>query len=482
MIYRDLRSFLEALEAESQLLTIADPVMPEPDIGAAVRALNNLGEGMPAVSFTNVTGYPGAHIAMNVHGSWANHAIMMGLPKATPVKEQFFEFARRWEDHPVDVERSETAPFQDVSITEDINLFDILPLFRLNQFDGGFYIGKASVVTRDPNDPDHFGKQNVGIYRMQIKGRDRIGVLPSAFHDMGIHLRLAEERGENLPVCIAIGCDPIMSLVAATPLAHDQSEYEMAGALQGAPYRIVKASLSDCDIPWGAEYVIEGEVLCGVRESEGPFGEFTGHYSGGRAHPVIQVNKVLHRREPIFEHLYLGMPWTEIDYLLGLSTCVPIDRQLKQNFPAEIVAVNAMYTHGLVTIISTKQRYGGFAKAVGMSAMTIPHGLGYCKFVIMVDADVDPFNLPQVMWAVSTKVQPGHDITILPNLGVVPLDPGSDPPGLTDKVIIDATTPITPDIRGYYTQPLEAPSDTREWEKRLAPMLEALAQGKRGQP
>ena len=87
---------------------------------------------------------------------------------------------------------------------------------------------------------------------MQVKGPDRIGVLPSAFHDMGIQLRLAEERGVNLTVCIAIGCDPIISLTAATPLAYDQSEYEMAGALQGAPYRVVKASNSDLDVPWGA--------------------------------------------------------------------------------------------------------------------------------------------------------------------------------------------------------------------------------------
>ena len=477
MVFRDIRSFLDALEAESQLLTIAEPVDPEPDIAAAVRALNNLGENVPAVSFTNVSGYPDARIVMNVHGSWANHAIMMGLPKTTRVKDQFFELARRWKNHPVEVEWDGSPPYQEVSIEEDINLYDIMPLFRLNQFDGGFYIGKGLVVSRDLNDPDHFGKQNVGIYRMQVKGRDRIGILPSAFHDMGIHLRRAEELGENLPVCIAVGCDPILTLVASSPLGYDQSEYEMAGALQEAPYRVAKASLSDLDVPWGAEYIIEGEVLCGVREPEGPFGEFTGHYSGGRLHPVVQVKKVMHRRAPIFEHLYLGLPWTEIDYLMALSTCLPIYDQLHEAFPAEIEAVNAMYTHGLVTIISTRQRYGGFAKSVAMRALSTPHGLGYCKFVILVDADIDPFNLPQVMWAISTKAQPSHDVVVIPGLGVVPLDPGSNPPGLTHKVIIDATTPITPDVRGHYHQPVEAPMGTQEWEKRLGPMLKSLAQG-----
>jgi 4-hydroxybenzoate decarboxylase len=475
VIFPDLRSFLDTLAAEGQLLTISDPVMPEPDLGAAVRALNNLGEGMPAIAFDHIVGYREARVVMNVHGSWANHAIMMGLSKSTPVKEQFFQFARRWKNFPVGVERAENAPFREVAITERINLFELLPLFRLNTFDGGPYIDKACVVTRDPNDENHFGKQNVGIYRLQVKGRDRLGVLPVPHHDMGLHLRAAEERGQNLPVSIAIGCDPIITLLAATPLGYDQSEYEMAGALQGAPYRIVKASLSDIDVPWSAEYLLEGEVLYGVREPEGPFGEFTGHYSGGRSLPVIRIDKVSHRRAPIFEQLYLGMPWTELDYLIGLSTCVPIYSQLKEAFPNEVVAVNAMYTHGLIAIIATRQRYGGFAKAVGMRAMTTPHGLGYCKFVILVDADVDPFNLPQVMWAISTKVQPRQDIVTIPGLSVIPLDPGSDPPGISDKVIIDATTPVAPDERGHYGQPLEAPTGTAAWEKRLAEMLKTLS-------
>lgn len=472
IIFRDLRAFLDVLRSESQLLTIDDEVSPEPDLGAAIRALNNLGEGMPALQFTCVKGFDNPRIVMNVHGSWPNHAIMLGLPKTTRVKEQFFELAQRWRDFPVSVERADDAPFREVSIASDINLFEILPLFRLNQHDGGFYIDKACVVSRDLNDPDHFGKQNVGIYRMQVKGRDRLGIQPVPSHDLGLHLRAAEERGENLPVAIAIGCDPIVTLMAATPLAYDQSEYEMAGALQGAPYRVTTVG-SNLDVPWGSEYILEGEVIAGLREPEGPFGEFTGHYSGGRSDPVVEIKKVWHRRNPIFETIYLGMPWTELDYMIGLCTCVPIYAQLKEAFPNEIAAVNAMYTHGLVTIIATKQRYGGFAKAVGMRAMTIPHGLGYCKFVILVDADVNPFNLPQVMWAISTKVQPGRDLITIPGLSVVALDPASSPPGIGDKVIIDATTPIAPDIRGHYDQPLDSPLGTQEWEKRLQTLLQS---------
>ncbi|WES01220.1 phenolic acid decarboxylase BsdC [Bacillus velezensis] len=471
MAYQDFREFLAALEKEGQLLTVNEEVKPEPDLGAAARAASNLGDKTPALLFNNIYGHHDAQVALNVIGSWPNHAMMLGMPKDTPVKEQFFEFAKRYDAFPVPVKREETAPFHENEITEDINLFDILPLFRINQGDGGYYLDKACVISRDLEDPDNFGKQNVGIYRMQVKGKDRLGIQPVPQHDIAIHLRQAEERGVNLPVTIALGCEPVITTAASTPLLYDQSEYEMAGAIQGEPYRIVKSKLSDLDIPWGAEVVLEGEILAGEREYEGPFGEFTGHYSGGRSMPVIKIKRVYHRNNPIFEHLYLGMPWTECDYMIGINTCVPLYQQLKEAYPNEIVAVNAMYTHGLIAIISTKTRYGGFAKAVGMCALTTPHGLGYCKMVIVVDEDVDPFNLPQVMWALSTKMHPKHDAVIIPDLSVLPLDPGSDPAGMTHKMILDATTPVAPETRGHYSQPLDSPLTTKEWEQKLMDLM-----------
>ncbi|WP_336805594.1 phenolic acid decarboxylase BsdC [Bacillus subtilis] len=471
MAYQDFREFLAALEKEGQLLTVDEEVKPEPDLGAAARAASNLGDKSPALLFNNIYGYHNARIAMNVIGSWPNHAMMLGMPKDTPVKEQFFEFAKRYDQFPMPVKREETAPFHENEITEDINLFDILPLFRINQGDGGYYLDKACVISRDLEDPDNFGKQNVGIYRMQVKGKDRLGIQPVPQHDIAIHLRQAEERGINLPVTIALGCEPVITTAASTPLLYDQSEYEMAGAIQGEPYRIVKSKLSDLDVPWGAEVVLEGEIIAGEREYEGPFGEFTGHYSGGRSMPIIKIKRVYHRNNPIFEHLYLGMPWTECDYMIGINTCVPLYQQLKEAYPNEIVAVNAMYTHGLIAIVSTKTRYGGFAKAVGMRALTTPHGLGYCKMVIVVDEDVDPFNLPQVMWALSTKMHPKHDAVIIPDLSVLPLDPGSNPSGITHKMILDATTPVAPETRGHYSQPLDSPLTTKEWEQKLMDLM-----------
>ncbi|NHD19554.1 MULTISPECIES: non-oxidative hydroxyarylic acid decarboxylases subunit C [Actinopolyspora] len=471
MAYSDLRAFLSTLEENGQLLRYSETVAPEPDLGAAARAVSNLTDRGPALLFDDIEGYEHGKVALNVVGSWPNHALMLGLPKDTPVKEQFFEFSKRWKDYPVEVERRDDPPWQEHVLETGIDLFHLLPLFRLNRWDVGCYIDKAVVVSCDPDEPQNFDKQNVGIYRIQVKDVDTLGIQPLPTHDIGLHLRRAEERGENLPVTIAISNEPAISTVGGMPLAYDQSEYEMAGALQGSPYRIAQTSLTGMDVPWGSEVVLEGEILAGEREIEGPFGEFTGHYSGGRKQPVIKVHKVSHRPGPIFEHLYLGMPWTEMDYTLALNTSVPLHQQLKAEFP-EVQAVNAMYTQGLLAVVSVKQRYGGFAKAVGMRAMTTPHGLGYCKVVIVVDETVDPFNLAQVMWALSVKFHPRHDIVTVPNASVLPLDPSSEPAGITDKVVLDATTPIAPETRGHYSQTVDEPDGTRKWEDIIKELLQ----------
>lgn len=474
MPFDDLRSFLDALDKEGQLLRITDQVMPEPDIAAAANAACRMGDDAPALYFDNVAGFTSARIAMNVHGSWANHALSLGLPKGTGVKEQVNEFSRRWDTFPVAPEWRANPPWaENVMDGDDVDIFEVLPLVRLNDGDGGFYIDKAAVVSKDPEDPDNSGKQNVGIYRIQVKGRRRLALQPVPMHDIALQLRKAEEVGEDLPIAITIGNDPVISIAASTPMRYDENEYELAGALRGAPAPIAEAPLTGLPVPWGSEVVIEGVIEGREREIEGPFGEFTGHYSGGRNMTVIRIDRISYRTDPIFEHLYIGMPWTEVDYLIAANTCVPLYQQLKAEFP-EVQAVNAMYTHGLVVIVSTAKRYGGFAKAVGMRVLSTPHGLGYAATVIVVDEDVDPFDLPQVLWAVSTKMNPAGDLIQVPNMPVLGLAPQATTPGITDKLVIDATTPVAPDTRGNYGNQVRDLPEAAEWLVRLR----ALAAGR----
>ncbi|HEX4222406.1 MAG TPA: non-oxidative hydroxyarylic acid decarboxylases subunit C [Pseudonocardiaceae bacterium] len=472
MPYDDLRGFLRTLEEHGQLLRITEEVRPEPDVAAAANAAARLGDASPALYFDNIAGFTSARIAMNVHGSWANHALALELPKETGTEEQVREFIRRWDRFPVPPLWREDPPWAQRSLTgADVDLFSVLPLVRLNEGDAGFYIDKAAVVSKDPDDPDNSGKQNVGIYRIQVTGRARLALQPVPVHDIALHLGKAEARGEDLPVAIAIGNDPVISIVAATPMRYDENEYELAGALRGAPAPIAAAPHTGLPVPWGSEVVIEGVIEGRTREIEGPFGEFTGHYSGGRRMPVIRVDRISYRTDPIFEHLYLGMPPTEIDHLMGASTCAPIYRQLKADFP-EVRAVNALSTHGLVVIVSTAKRYGGFARSVGLRVLTTPHGLGYAATVIVVDEDVDPFNLPQVMWALSTKMNPAHDLITIPRSPVMELAPQTDVPGLVDKLIIDATTPVHPDNRGNYGNQVHDLPEAAQWLTKLRLLAE----------
>jgi len=476
MVYRDLREFLNKLEQEGQLVHIHDEIMPEPDIRAIGRAATDLPNG-PAVMMDNIKGYRGKRAVINVHGSWANSALMFGLSKDATLKEQFFnlvELTKRWDNNEGSVRYVDKAPCQEVVITKDINLFELIPLYRINAYDGGCYFSKASVISQDPEDPDSIDKENIGTYRLHVQGKDIIGMQALAFHDLSIHLAKVEPYNKPLPVVIALGVDPALTLMASTPIAYDKSEYKYASALNGIPQEITKAVTCNIDVPAGAEYVIEGEIIPRQRFPEGPFGEFPGSYSGVRRQVRIKVKAVTHRKDPIFENLYIGRPWTEHDNIVGLNTSVMLYKQLKETMP-EVEVVNAIYQHGLTVIISTANRFGGYAKSVAFRVASTPHGINYCKNIILVDADVDPFNLVQVMWALSTRVRADKDVIVIPNTPGMPLDPSSDPPGMGSKLIIDATTPTSPDKVSREVRMLDQIPKAAAFEKIISDLQKSVA-------
>lgn len=162
------------------------------------------------------------------------------MDKETSLKDQFFEFVRRFKLFPGELARVPTAPWQEVTVDKDINLFDLLPLFRLNRGDGGYYIDKACIISRDPDDWENGDVENVGVYRLMVKGPNRIGIQPVPQHDIAIHIAHAEARGEDLPIAISISNEPIILLMGATPLLYTQLEYKMAAVMQGEPYKVVK--------------------------------------------------------------------------------------------------------------------------------------------------------------------------------------------------------------------------------------------------
>lgn len=444
MGHRDLREFINELDRQGQLAQLHDQYKPEPDVRAICRAAADI-PNSPAILLDNIKGYQGKKLAVNVHSSWANCAVAYGMPKDTSLIEQFFELSRRWDGYPGEIKWVENPPCRDVVLEKDINLYEILPLFRINPYDAGFYLSKASVITKDMDDPDNFDKVNIGMYRIQVQGKDTLGMQALAFHDLSIHLRKAETLGVPLPVAVCLGVAPSISFMASTPLPYNQSEFKFSAALNGQAEEVAKAHSVDLPVPAGAEYVLEGYVIPRKRFPEGPFGEFPGSYSGVRNQTRIKVTAVTHRRDPIMENLYIGKPLTEHDYLVGLSTSITLYRQLKESFP-EVAAVNAVNNHGLTIIVSTGCRFGGIAKSIAFRLASTQHGISYAKNIILVDADVDPFNPVQVYTAMSARIRPDKDVIVIPHTPGMPLDPSSDPPGMGGKLIIDATTPVAPDI------------------------------------
>jgi 4-hydroxybenzoate decarboxylase len=452
-----LRDFLEFLAEHGQCITWPDPVLPEPDIRNVAVAAGRDAMKAPAIIFDKITGYPGKRIVVGVHGSFSNLALLLGYPKGTPIKELFYEIVGRWgADTPL-INRIEPskAAVHAFRVEGGINLYELLPLYRINEYDGGFYIAKANIVSRDPSEPENFNKQNVGIYRIQVHEPDQLTILSVPGHDLGQQIMMAERENLPLKVAIMIGNHPAMAMFAATPVNYDESEFAYASQMMGAALDITESG-NGMDILANSEMVIEADLVHNKRALEGPFGEFPGSYSGVRYVPVFKVTAVSHRADPIFESIYIGKGWTEHDTLIGLNTSAPIYAHLKQTMP-EVVAVNALYQHGLTAIIAVRNRFAGFAKSVAMRALGTPHGMLYLKNLILVDADVDPFDLSQVMWALSTRTR-ASDIVVIPNMPMVIVDPAAEVPGKGHRLIIDATSHMPPDPVGADARSVTPPT------------------------
>ena len=455
---KGLRDFLALLDENGQLAVWEEEVLPEPDIrNISVAAGRDALHG-PAVLINNIKGYPGKQVVVGVHGSFTNLALLMGRPKGTSVKELFYEMVNRWgSDEPL-IERvpPDQAPVLGNRVERGINLYGLLPLYRINEYDGGFYIDKANVVSRDPSDPEDFGKQNVGIYRIQVHGPDMFSLDAVPSHDMGQHIRIAEREGAELNIAVMIGNHPALAMFAGTPVNYDESEYAYASQMMGAPLQLTTSG-NGLDILANSEMVIEAKMVNDERILEGPFGEFPGTYSGVRRLNVFRVTAVSYRDDPIFESLYIGSKsWTEHDTLLGINVCATVYNQLKQNFP-EIVAVNALYQDGTTAVITVKNRFAGFAKSVALRALGSPHGLMFLKNLIMVDVDIDPFDLNQVIWSLSNRTR-ADDIIVLPNMPLSDADPSAEVGGKGHRLIIDATSYMPPDIISVNNNPVESPA------------------------
>ncbi len=331
--------------------------------------------------------------------------------------------------------------WEDVVIEGDDLDLTRLPIPLQFSVDAAPYITAGQLTARDPET----GVDTTGFHRLMLKGRNRLGVSLHSRRRMYEFHRRAAARGQNLPVAITLGVHPLHymgSMVYAYP--PDVRKFEIIGGLFGAPYQLARCGVADLEVPAGAEIIIEGEILADVHEPEGPFGEFTGYASFRSTQNVFVAHRLRMRRDALFHSVVSGMAKDHI-----LVSCITREGEilnaLKRNLP-NVTGVHVPHsTCGAFTAIIAMRK-----TAEGEPQMAVMAALGtelYTKHVIVVDDDVDIFDLNDVFWAIATRVRAEQDIFFVPGAKGAILDPSSDPQSFTvTKMGIDATRPTGRDF------------------------------------
>jgi UbiD family decarboxylase len=334
-----------------------------------------------------------------------------------------------------------TAAWDEVVLEGDQIDLTKLPIPLQFSVDAAPYITAGQLTARDPVT----GVDTTGFHRLMLKSKNCLGVSLHSRRRLYEFHRRAEERGHSLPVAIAIGTHPLHymgSMVYAYP--PNVRKFEIIGGLFGEPYRLARCGVADLEVPAGAEIIIEGEILAGVKEPEGPFSEFTGYASHRSTQNVFVAKRVRMRRDAMYHSVVSGMSQDHI-----LVSCVTregeIQNALRRNLP-NVRAVHVPHTTcgAFMAIVSMKKS----AEGEPQMAMMATFGTElYTKYVIVVDDDVDIFNMNDVMWAIATRVRAEKDIVLIPGAKGAIIDPTSDPETFTlTKMGIDATRPSSKDF------------------------------------
>jgi 4-hydroxy-3-polyprenylbenzoate decarboxylase len=442
-MYQDLREFITLVEKLGALRRITD-ANPQFEIGGITEVAAGLPE-CPALLFEQLKGFaPGFRIFTNATTTPQRAALALGIDPSLRPLDALKEWMKKRQTltlHPPVATTS--APFLENSMRGgDVDLAK-LPAPHWHRKDGGPFIGSGSlVVMRDPED----GWINASIYRVQVHGRTKVTI---QFDHQGRHGAIIAkkywDKGRSCPVAVVNGEDPALFIAGFEYLPTGQSEYDFAGAIRGAPIEVLSGPWTSLPLRARAEIILEGEILPSSQESllEGPFGEFTGYYAADkRPCPVMEVKGIHFRDDPILlgsppmkpPRFHFGLPlraasiWSNLD-AVGVTDVVGVWQHVAQ----------------LMTVVAIRQRYAGHAKRAGLIAAANSY---MARLIVVVDDDVDPSNLGEVLWAVTTRCEPSEQIDIVRNLWSSALDPRipaeQKAAGDTSqsKAIIDACCPF----------------------------------------
>jgi phenylphosphate carboxylase alpha subunit len=442
MGFKGIRDFLPALEAAGELVRIQQEVDWDLEAGAIMRRAAEL--QAPAQLFERVKDYPGCKLVGGSMASFRRVALALGLDPDTPYREMFDEYYRRFNRRipPVEVRQ---APCQEVVLTgADVDLTR-LPAPMVHEGDGGRYIATwHSVVTRDPTT----GVTNWGTYRQMIYNTDTLIGMVMPQSDMGKSFyNRYQARNEPMPFATVIGHDPLSNLVSAAPVNPHIPEAEVAGALNQEPIELVRCLTSDLLVPAHAEVILEGDVLPDVSVDEGPFGEYTGFRSSLRTpRTVYRIKAITHRRDPIITSACLGTPVDDNDIVSAVAWSAELRRVLEDTgIPITGVCMPPFGASQMV-VVSTETPYPNIATQIFNVVFGSKAGYMYMHSLIVVDADVDPSDMNQVIHALASKCHPVYDIRVQAHSTGHPLMPFAPAHerlwSKGAKVLFDCTTPV----------------------------------------
>jgi len=453
MSFRDLRSFLQFLEENGGLVRIREEVPPVYGIARVEREY----DGKSALLFERVKGYE-IPVAANIFFSRDCVAHALGLEKAE-VTEAIIRAAK----NPTRVNEVTTGPVKEV-VAKKVNLLDFLPIPKHFEKDVGRYISGGVIIAKDIET----GTRNVSFARMWMKEENKIIVMINYYRHLYAYIQKAEAQGRPLEVAIVIGPDPVVWLEGGMPerlVPGDMDELEVAGSLAGEPIDVVRCESIDLEVPANAEIVIEGEVLPNIRESEGPFGDFSRVYDmPPRLNPVIEIKAITHRKNPVFldclpgsvDNLLLGGIPREADLLDFARKAVPCVKRI------HLTTGGCCRFHAVVQI---DKKFDFEPYHAIMAVLSPTEAARDIKWVVVVDRDVDPSDPKDVEWAIATRVRWDQDLVTIPKMAST-LDPSSKgrvPSNLKliygAKVGMDATIPLEhPEFVAFY-QKTEVPGE-----------------------
>lgn len=436
---KDLRDYIAACEKQGELQRIKAEVDWDLEL-SHIAKLNEEKKG-PALLFENVKGY-NSPVITSTCTTTERLAISMGAPKDSTLVDLMRLWVKKGEER-IPPKSVSTGPCKEnVMKGGDVDLFRF-PVPKFFPKDGGRFFGTAHfVVTKDPET----GWVNLGTYRLQLLDKNILGTQFIKGKHSDIMLKKYQAMKKPMPVAVVVGCDPLLFIMGAARLSAFDCEYDMAGAIRGEPIEVVRCETNDLLVPATSEIVVEGEVDADDFKPEGPFGEYTGYYSGVGTDQrnFIKVNCVTYRKNPIFMATTVGRAVTDTHMTMALSYGATLWQQL---VAMKIPGIKAVYcppegSGRFLAIISLKQMYPGHTDQVLTAAISTEMGAYGLKTVIAVDEDIDPWDISRVMYALSFRFQPNR-CQIIHRGRSTPLDP-SLPIGqrdITGRLLMDATIP-----------------------------------------